>query len=146
MNMQEKIFKDFSYGVILFYLKNNSVKFLLVQMKDGHISFPKGHPKDNETIPETIKREIFEETGLTKFKVYNDISFISNYQFEKDQRLIDKTSTYYLAKTEEIKIDVQIPDEIIHCQWYSYDEGLKAITFQNDKNILKQAFDKIKTL
>ena len=144
--MKENIFKDFSFGAIVFSQKNDELKFLLVQMKDGHISFPKGHPQDNEKIPETVKREIFEETGLTKFKLFDDYSFISNYQFEKDGKMIDKTSTYYLAEYIDGEIDIQIPEEIIHCQWYSFDEALNAITYKNDKDNLILAKNKIKLL
>ena len=63
----KKINKTITAGGIII---NEYKEVVIVNQNHDSWSLPKGHVEDNETILETAKREIYEETGLS------DIEFI----------------------------------------------------------------------
>ena len=53
-----------SCGAVVFTVIDSSIKYVIVESKEGYFGFPKGHVEKNETEKETALREIREETGL----------------------------------------------------------------------------------
>ena len=52
-----------SAGVILFN-KTDGIQFLILKYPSGHWDFVKGNIEEGEKEKETVKRELFEETGI----------------------------------------------------------------------------------
>jgi bis(5'-nucleosidyl)-tetraphosphatase len=123
-----------SCGAIIFENKQKDSKVLVIQQKDGHWCFPKGHVKSKETEPETAIREILEETGL---EVVLDTKFrhITSYPIGEG---IEKENVYFIAYEKGGKEKIQT-SELNDMFWVKPIEALGCITFDNDADILIDA-------
>ncbi|MDO8513730.1 MAG: NUDIX domain-containing protein [bacterium] len=137
--MGKEIIKDQSYGLIPFYKEDGRYLYLLIHHRTGHWAFPKGHPEKDETIFETIKREIYEETGITEFEIISDQGLSDKYIFEKDGKILDKTVTYYLGKVLNTDAKIMRPEEIVDYLWLDFDQASKKISHNSSAQILKTA-------
>jgi len=121
--------KEKSCGCVI--IENNKV--LLVKQIDGHYTFPKGHMENNETKEETAIREVFEETGLI-VEINKNFRYTENYFVKKN---IPKEVVFFLAKRIGGTLKKQ-ETEISELDFYSIDDALNLITYEDTKNILKK--------
>lgn len=133
--MQNQVF---CFGIIP--LRKNSGKWevLLVHHAKGHWGLPKGHPLPGESPEQTACREMLEETGLRVKNFFQMCPLIERYFFTEQKRVIEKTVTYFLAEVEG-NIAIQY-DELVECQWFSFEEAIQQITFTESKQVCKKAF------
>lgn len=131
-----------SCGAVIFRKENNEDKFLLIRnRRSAHWGFPKGHIEPGETDEDTAVREVFEETGLN-VKIIPGFVKKSEYTI---QGKIEKSVSIFLAQTEETEYKLQ-EEEIEECGWFTYDEALNILNYENDKYILNEAKKFISTL
>ena len=124
-----------SCGAVVFRKENTQKKYLLIRNKrSAHWGFPKGHVEPGETNEETAIREVLEETGLN-IKILPDFSQKSEYTI---QGKIEKSVVIFLGETVETAYEMQ-REEIEECGWFTYDEALRVLNYDNDKRILTQA-------
>lgn len=131
-----------SCGAIVFYKENEKIEFLLLKYPN-YRGFPKGEMEPNETEIETARREIKEETNL-------DVEFIPGFRKEYEYffwlkgKLVKKKAVFFLAKAKSK--DVKISWEHEDYKWLTFEEALKTLTFEEDKENLKAAYEFIKSL
>ncbi|MBI5816916.1 MAG: NUDIX domain-containing protein, partial [Candidatus Yonathbacteria bacterium] len=111
--------------------------FLLVREKAGHWGLPKGHPSKGESEIETARREFTEETGIVDPQIIEGPSFLERYHIGNEKK-IEKTVTYFIARINEIKVTIQ-PDEIIGYGWFNYEDALNIATHEDTKRIIREA-------
>jgi len=143
-----------SVGAVVFRREKNKIFFLLIQhpksgIYRGHWDFPKGHIEKGETWEDTLRREVKEETGISKLKIIPDFYTWYNYFYrarghEKKERQkkekginIFKIVTYYIAETKQKKVKLSF--EHRDFAWLEYKEALKRITHQKARNVLMKA-------
>ena len=122
-------------GVVL----NKEGKVLVVQQQMNTWSLPKGHVDPGEDILETAKREIYEESGLTKLKY---VKKLGAYQRETLQNIDElKTINVLLFTTEQMDlkpVDPKNPKAL----WVDKEKVVDILTHPKDKeffqNILKE--------
>ncbi len=129
---------EFSYGAVVYRIKDGQVFYLVEHMALGHTSLPKGHIEEGETPYECALREIKEETNLdvdldTSFR--KTITYISTGGVEKDV-------TFYLATPKSESLVPQLC-EVSSLEWLPYEEAYESITHDSDKEVLKLANDRI---
>lgn len=130
--------KEKSCGAIIYKIEDNNIKILLLKHNVGHWSFPKGHVENNETEEETALREIKEETNLD---VLIDTNFrrVSTY-YPKEN--VIKDVVFFIGKQIDKNIKaVPQESEISELGWYLKEDALNIITYDNDKELLKEALD-----
>ncbi len=126
-----------SCGAIVYRHINGDIRFLLIKNKrSAHWGFPKGHIEKGETPQETAEREVLEETGL-KIEIVPAFESKSEYTI---QNKVEKCVTIYLAKTEQTTTTIQ-QAEIGDYAWLDYAKALKTLRFDNDRQILEQAYE-----
>tara|TARA_Y100000996_G_scaffold274537_1_gene216397 strand:- start:168 stop:590 length:423 start_codon:yes stop_codon:yes gene_type:complete len=128
-----------SCGVVLF----NSDKFLLLQhinedsRVDGHWDFPKGHVELGEEEIDTALRELKEETKIEDVDIIPSFKQFINYNISKDTLSVSKKVIFFLAETKVW--DVSLSSEHQNFVWLNFEEAIERLTYDNAKNILKEA-------
>jgi len=130
--------EDKSFGVILVMKKDNEWLFLLIQHNHGHWAFPKGHPEQGESEIATAKREFEEEAGVKEYELKENVSFVENYPYQGKDGVIKKQVKYFLAVVNKPDVSLQ-KEELQNFKWVDYEEALELITFDEAKEILKEA-------
>ena len=128
--------KEKSCGAIII----NNKKVLLVYEKNRNFwGFPKGHVEQNETEIETAIREVKEEVGLD-IDILKEKRYEFKYNIGKD---IEKTCVLFISFPKTFIIKKQ-ESEIELSKWFTFDEALKTLTYDNQKEILKLAIKEYK--
>jgi bis(5'-nucleosidyl)-tetraphosphatase len=133
-----------SAGAIIFRKEEGITYYLLLhypvrssRTKREYWDLPKGHIETGETIEDTVKREVREETGLTDIGLKDGFQTKIRYYLTKDKQKVLKTVVFLLAETKTKYI--KISDEHLGFKWLPYKEALEKLTFKNAKNILQKA-------
>ena len=132
-----------SAGVILFN-KTEGIQFLILKYPSGHWDFVKGNIEEGEKEEETVKRELFEETGIDSLQIHQEFNEKVEYNYYKKKSKVHKIVSYYLAETDQKEI--KLSDEHLDSKWSDYEDLMKLITFENSREILKKGNELIKDL
>ena len=132
-----------SAGVILFN-KTEGIQFLILKYPSGHWDFVKGNIEEGEKEKETVKRELFEETGIDSLQIHQEFNEKVEYNYYKKNIKVHKIVSYYLAETDQKEI--KLSDEHLDSKWSDYEDLMKLITFENSREILKKGNELIKNL
>ena len=130
---------EITSGAVVYRKNNGEIEYLLLESQNkGHFwGFPKGHVEGNETLVETAKREIKEETQLvlpidTSFHVYTE------YDLPNGNRKQMTLYTADLTQSEDIHLQAE---EIKNCGWFNYADARERLTYDNLKQLLDQVND-----
>ncbi len=143
--------KDEAFGIVPIFLSEADTLFLLIQHQAGHWAFPKGHANPGESALLTAKREFEEETGIRDCEVIEEPSFVERYSFVKEGKpssvqhyssakegeAIEKTVTYFVAFVKSREVVLQV-EEVQNSAWSSFEEAVKLITFDGNRQILRE--------
>ena len=128
---------EHSAGAVVFRKEEAQVLYLLLRYEEGHWGSSKGHIEKDETIEETARREIREETGLTDLQFSAGFKETNKYFFVAEGQRIFKTVVFLLAETRTRKIKISF--EHTGYAWLSYAEALERMTFKDEKEVLRKA-------
>jgi 8-oxo-dGTP pyrophosphatase MutT (NUDIX family) len=133
-----------SAGGVVFRRSHGGPLFLLLELRRRNVwCLPKGLIEEGESPLEAARREVEEETGLDDLKLIDEIGAIS-YEFWMHGRHYRKTVYFFLFETE--REDAKVSWEHDACKWFSFDEGLNALTYPKEKEILKKGYEIIKNI
>lgn len=124
-----------SYGVIPIRRSNGQLQFLLIQHQAGHWGFPKGHPRGDESPPETAAREAREETGLQDITLQSEPTFREAYHYPRNGEKVNKEVEYWLGFTGQANVNHQ-PGELKNIGWFEYSKARQWLTFEAAKALL----------
>ena len=128
---------EYSAGAIVFRKTRGTIRYLLLHYEEGHWGSSKGHIEKGETIEETARREIREETGLTDIEFISGFKEQNSYFYVNQGARIFKTVTFLLAQTPTTTIKLSY--EHVGFKWLSYEAALEKITFADEKRVLQKA-------
>ena len=128
---------EHSAGAIVFRPERKQVLYLVLHYEEGHWGYPKGHIEKGETIEETVRREIREETGIVDIDLISGFKELTKYFFVFEGQRIFKTVVFLLAKTQTKKVELSF--EHIGYEWLPYTPALERITFKDEKTLLEKA-------
>ncbi len=134
-----------SAGALVFRKRKDRKEYLLLHYPQGSKSkkdywdFPKGHIEEGETRLDAAKREVKEETGIKDLRILEGFKKGIRYFFRIKDKPILKKVVFYLAETKTRKI--RLSNEHIGFAWLSFAKAVKKLTFDNAKEILKEADD-----
>ncbi len=135
--------------IVIYTLQNKNPEYLILK-RNLHWKgweFPKGGIEKEEPKLDTVKREIYEETGL-KPREINEFKKIGKYKYQKSlpDRPRIKGQTYKLfsarVKKNKIKLDKK---EHSDYSWLNFEEALEKLTWPNQKKCLKIVHKKLRS-
>lgn len=126
--------KEKSCGAICYKVEKNTIYYLLIRQKKGHIAFPKGHVEPGETEEETAIREIKEETNVD---VLIDTNFRMTSTYSPKENVM-KDVIIFVGKVITSNIVTQ-DEEVANAMYMTYEDAMKSLSYERDKEILKDA-------
>jgi len=129
--------EEWSAGVILYRQGEQGREYLLLQHREGHWGFPKGHIEREEDLHEAACRELREETGLSAVELVSGFQGLIEYEIERDGRPVHKRVIYFLGRTDQEEI--KLSREHLAFQWLDFQTALERLTYENSRALLRQA-------
>ena len=130
--------------VIIYRWRNGQPEFLLLKrtQEDGDFWQPvTGHVEPRETIADTLKREVIEETGVHKIKELTEQLY--SYAWYSDDRREEGTDLVFGAEVHsdtEIKLNPKEHDEY---EWLTYNDALKRLKWDGNKESLNRLYERL---
>lgn len=141
--------REVSAGGVVFRRVAGSAKpelrFLLIRDSYGNWGFPKGHLEDAEPPAAAAIRETEEETGLQSLVLHGPIRII-DWHFRFRGRLIHKYCHFFLFESAEGDPVPQGDEGITECCWFSYEDALAGLSYENARAVLRRAGEMARTL
>lgn len=103
------------------------------------LAFPKGRVEKGESLKETALREVREETGLKGLKIIKKLGIVKRLSGRKDEM---KTIHLYLMQTRNYKHGKADEDY----GWFTYEQAIKKMAFQEEADFLKKIKNEIRGL
>ncbi len=132
--------REVSAGAVLFYTDDWSViEYLLLHYEAGHWDFPKGAIEPGETELDTVRREVWEETGISGIEIIPGFRRMIHYFYRKSGQLVRKTVIFYLARSPTKSVTLSY--EHVGYAWLGYRDALRRLTFKTAKDTLREAHE-----
>lgn len=135
--------REFSAGGMVFRKEDTIYKFALVLDAYNKWTFPKGHIEGSEERGEAAMREVKEEIGISNIVLLDYLGSIDIKVNEPNKRPVPKTVYYYLMETIDIDLKVTNEPEVKEVKWFTKDEALAQISYENAKEIFLAGLKKI---
>ena len=126
--------REKSCGAVVYLRRADKTLYLIETMRQGHHSLCKGHVEGSETERETARREILEETSLS-------VRFIDGFRETISYSPYSgcvKEVVFFLAEATD-ENTVPQPSEVSSIRFLPFSEALDALTYEDDRRILRQA-------
>ncbi len=109
---------------------------LVGHLRENIWTLPKGTPAPNETREQTALREVREETGL-EARILGEIGSIEYTFTRRGVRFIKQVFHYLMLATGGA---VELHDhEYDEARWFPFAEALRALTYENEIEIVRRA-------
>ncbi len=138
-----------SVGAVVFRVVQGKIEFLLLQYRNGHWEFPRGKMEEGEEEQDTMRREIYEETGIKNITVIEGFRRTMSFAYracgqEKKERIKDqacifvrKKAIFYLAESHDSTVTVSCEHRA--AEWLSFGDAKERLTYKNGKKVLTHA-------
>ena len=133
-----------SAGGVVFRGGEHGTEIVLCgRMHEGLWALPKGTPEAGESIEQTARREVSEETGLG-VEIIGDLGTIE-YGFARPAQGVrfEKTVHHFLMKPNGEGRVEDHDHEYDRVEWFPSAEGLRVMTHRNEAVIVRRALDMI---
>ncbi len=138
MTGSQNVVQETSAGGVVFRRTPSGNRFLLIKDPYKKWGLPKGHVDAGESLEETAQREVAEETGLCELILHGRLGAIDWY-FRLRGKRIHKFCHFFLLEAPTGLPCPQADEGILECQWFTHGEAMKAISYENARNVLRQA-------
>ena len=125
-------------GGIVFRRFGGIPEYLLILDGHGNWGFPKGHLEEGESASHAAHREILEETGLSDLIGHATLREL-DWTFRARSALVHKRCVYFLFESNTGDTCPQEEEGIARCAWFSYEDAILKLTFQNTRTLLTEA-------
>lgn len=91
---------------------------------------------------ETLRREIEEETGITKFRMLPRFRRTMQYDFQYQGKRIRREVIYFLIRTTQ---RVRVSDEHSQYKWLTFTQAKKYLKHENQVKLLEEVERRMKS-
>lgn len=128
-----KLKTELAAGAVILNKKNEVL--LIFKYWTKNWEFPQGSLKTGESPKEAARREIAEETALTKIKFASDFQTRIYYQFVREGYFIKKSVILFLARAEgKVKLSSR---EHLEYTWVPLGRAYDYFRHENHKRVLR---------
>lgn len=109
--------------------------------------FPKGHLITGEVLKQTALREV-EEEGRIKTKIIDKIGSRDYIIWDEatSKKIIKKVTFFLMEYLEESNLKYYDKEAVVDREWLSYEDALKKLAYDFERNLLKKAKFKLESL
>lgn len=128
---------------IVYYKENGNYNFLLLKRvpEDGGFWQPLTESlEDGESIGNCITRGVKEELGINKIKSVTERIWSFPWTNKRNEPNIDLVYGVEIARDSTVTIDHSEHSEFM---WFSYNEAIKKLKFDSNKNAFKYFKQKV---
>ena len=136
--ISQEIVKETSAGGVVFRRTPKGSRFLLIKDPYKKWGLPKGHVDSGESYAETAEREVAEETALCELILHGSLETIG-WHFRLRGKRIHKSCHFFLFEAPTGLPSPQEEEGILECRWFTHGEAMKTISYENARNVLRQA-------
>jgi 8-oxo-dGTP pyrophosphatase MutT (NUDIX family) len=112
---------------------------LLISIASGRRwQLPKGHIEAGETAEQAAVREVREETGISG-RVVAPLPGVEYWFVERGRKQVHKQVHYFLLAFLSGDTANYDPTEVSGASWFSWDEALTRLTFDNERRVVAAA-------
>lgn len=123
-------------GAVVYQMRSGKPFYLLLQSATSDFwGFPKGHVEGQESLVDTAKREIHEETKLT---VAVDTTFQSETQYQMKNGNLKKMTLFVSEVPVGVSVERQVA-EISASGWFDYATARNRLSYENLRAMLDEA-------
>lgn len=133
-----------SAGGVVFRRGEQGVEVVLCgRAHEGLWALPKGTPERGESVEQTARREVSEETGLG-VEIVGVLGTIA-YEFARPAQGVrfEKTVHHFLMRPNGTGGVDQHDREYDRVEWFAAAEALRLVTHRNEATIVRRALDAI---
>lgn len=109
--------------------------------------FPKGHLNINEVLKQAAIREV-EEEGRVKAEIIDKIGSRDYIIWDQatNKKIIKKVTFFLMEYRGESSLKYYDDETVIGREWFSYEESLKKLAYDFERNLLKKGRSKLDAL
>lgn len=130
-----------SAGALVFHRECAERRYLLLRYPAGHWDFPKGNIENGESPPDTMLREVREETGLVDVLPVPGFEKVIDYFYNRDGKRVHKQVVFFLAESNEEKVTLSIEHQSY--TWVPFQKAMKVVTYSNSRKLLQAAEERL---
>ena len=131
--------KQVSAGGIVFRKNSNSFEVALISRRQGTIwCLPKGIVEKNESMEDTARREVKEETGLEGELLAKINSIHYFYNVKEEMVRFSKTVDFYLFRYKSGDTRDH-DDEVDEVRWFDVDEAISKLNYKSEIETMEKA-------
>lgn len=130
-------------GIVFRRGQDGGVEILLTQDAKDRWTIAKGHIEPGETPRQTAEREIQEETGLKKMKVYNHLGK-TQFRYRRQNSLVLMTMHIFLVKALGDTDKLQKEDWMNDIGWFPFKQALDMVEYEGIEKLMLLASKQIR--
>lgn len=134
--------REESAGGVVIRHADEGPLFLLIRDPYHNWGLPKGHIEEGETAESAARREVAEETGLTALELIGDVATIDWY-FQDRRERVHKFCRFFLFASAGADTRPEAAEGISECIWLPFDQAIERITYDNAREVLREAGRKL---
>jgi ADP-ribose pyrophosphatase YjhB (NUDIX family) len=134
-SIQEVVREATAGGIVFRRNDKGKLEILLVQDAKDRWTIPKGHVEEGETAKETAEREVKEETGLQKMKVYYWLGKI-HFRYRRQRSLVLMTTQIYLIHGQGNTESLTKESWMNGIGWFDAHEALDMIEYEDISKLI----------
>jgi 8-oxo-dGTP diphosphatase len=137
-----RVRRETSAGGVVLRRAGGEVLVLLIRDAHNNWGFPKGHLERGEAPSDAAVREVQEETGLGALQIIERLDTIE-WTFRARGATIRKTCHFFALTTAEARTRPLRKEGITACRWVPLDRGVRMLTYDNARGVLRGARDTV---
>ena len=132
--------REFSAGGVLVRRFQGRPFAAVVQVREGVLALPKGHPDGGESAAEAATREVREETGLVGEPVekLGDI----RYWYSRDGERVMKIVSFFLFRYRSGSVRDH-DEEVESAWWMPLEDAVERLAYKGEREMAKTALSRL---